>query len=197
MKNAIESLAVFGNELLTSPGPIGAAVPSSRALARRIASCVPADPEGYVVELGAGTGAVTSALLERGLHPERIIPVELSSNMARHLSKRFPSLNVLDGDAATLRELLSRRAPQTASRISHVVSSLPLRSMPVGTVARIAREIHRLLPPEGTLIQFTYHLACRRYRPFDAFQRLSTSIIWLNFPPARVDVFQPIPQPTV
>jgi phosphatidylethanolamine/phosphatidyl-N-methylethanolamine N-methyltransferase len=193
MKNAIQALALFGSELLANPGPVGAAVPSSPQLAKRIASWIPTNPDGYVVELGAGTGAVTSALLDRGIPSDRILPVELSARMADHLQRRFPHINVLSGDATGLRALLDQRAAHANGRVSHVVSSLPLRSLPVATVARIAREIHQILPPGGAFIQFTYHLACRGYRPLERFERCASSIIWLNLPPARVDVYRPRP----
>jgi len=53
---AVTSLVTFGSELLNIPRPIGSAVPSSRFLARRMASYLPRAPRGYVIELGAGTG---------------------------------------------------------------------------------------------------------------------------------------------
>jgi phospholipid N-methyltransferase len=188
---AISSLAVFSGEVLANPGPVGAAVPSSRALARRIASFLPCNPKGFVIELGAGTGAVTEALLEHGLPASRVIPVELSANMVRHLQKRFPQLSVLGGNAAKLGELLAQELPQTKGRISHIVSSLPLRSLPIGVVARIVREVKRLLPVDGTFIQYTYNVTCRRYRPLEDFLRTATATVWLNLPPARVDVYRP------
>ncbi|MBI3879292.1 MAG: methyltransferase domain-containing protein [Verrucomicrobia bacterium] len=187
---SISSLAVFSGELLSNAGSVGAAVPSSRALARRIASFLPRDPTGLVIELGAGTGAVTEALIEHGLPLEKIVPVELNANMARHLRKRFPGLNVLGGDASKLGRLLAQHLPDGRPAVSHIVSSLPLRSLPVTVVARIIREVKRLLPPDGTFIQYTYHIGCRRYRPLDDFQRHATSLVWMNLPPARVDVFR-------
>jgi phosphatidylethanolamine/phosphatidyl-N-methylethanolamine N-methyltransferase len=190
--SALNSLAVFGSELLANAGSIGAALPSSPMLARRIAAQLPRHPAGYVVELGAGTGAVTEALLEHGLPADRLLPVEISENMVRHLRQRFPGLHVLGGDAAKLGALLARHAPAACGHVSHVVSSLPLRSLPLPLVARIIREVRRLLAPDGTFIQYTYNLACDRYRPLDGFQRRATSIVWMNLPPARVDVFQPL-----
>ena len=190
---ALNSLAVFGGELLSNAGSIGAALPSSRALARRIAAQLPSRPEGYVVELGAGTGAITEALLAHGLPAERLVPVEISDNMVRHLRRRFPGLHVLGGDAAKLEALLAHHLPGTRGHVSHIVSSLPLRSLPLSVVVRIIREVKRLLPADGTFIQYTYNLACDHYRPLDGFQRHATSVVWMNLPPARVDVFRPLP----
>ena len=77
----------------------------------------------------------------------------------------------------------------------------PAASHPSGTVTfkgkellglseRAMREVRRLLPPAGTFIQYTYNVNCRRYRPLDAFERVATSTVWLNLPPARVDVYR-------
>ena len=91
---AVTSLVTFGSELLSNPRPIGSAVPSSRFLARRIAGFLPRNPRGYVIELGAGTGAITAALLGRGIPADRLIPVECSETMVRLLKRRFPHVKV-------------------------------------------------------------------------------------------------------
>lgn len=190
LTQTMAALAAFGGELLSDAGSMGAVVPSSRVLARRIAGCLPRQTDGYVVELGAGTGVVTQALMEHGLQAEQVVPVELSTNLVRHLRQRFPELMVLGGDASKLGALVAEHLPQASGRVSHIVSSLPLRSLPLPVVARIIREVRRLLPPDGTFIQYTYAIGCRHYRPLDGFERLATSVVWMNLPPARVDVFR-------
>ena len=192
---AFNSLALFSSELFSNAGSIGAALPSSKALARRIAACLPRQPEGYVIELGAGTGAVTEALLEHGLPADRLVPVEISDNMVRHLRQRFPTLKILGGDAAKLDALLAQHLPGARGHVSHIVSSLPLRSLPLPVVVRIIREVKHLLSDNGAFIQYTYNLTCHRYRPLDDFRCDATSIIWKNLPPARVDVFRLSPAP--
>jgi phospholipid N-methyltransferase len=47
-------------------------MPSSSDLARAMASALP-ETGGMIVELGGGTGAITAALLERGVLPEDIL----------------------------------------------------------------------------------------------------------------------------
>ena len=125
---AVTSLVAFGSELLNNPRPVGSAVPSSRFLARRIAGFLPRNPRGYVVELGAGTGAITAALLDRGIPSDRLILVERSETMVRLLMRRFPLLNVALGDAAELRSLLTAFLGKDNIEVSYVVSSLPLRT---------------------------------------------------------------------
>ena len=187
---AVTSLFTFGGELLSNPGPVGSAVPSSRFLGRRMASFLPQLPKGYVVELGAGTGAITDALLKRGIPADRIVPVERSETMVKLLRRRFPSLSIALGDATELRSLLKTWLPNDALEISYVVSSLPLRSLPENVVVSIVQEIYHVLPEHGKLLQYTYDLR-KTPHPFLAnFRRCRTAVVWANIPPARVDVFE-------
>jgi len=187
---AVASLFTFGGELLNNPGPVGSAVPSSRFLARRMASFLPRSPKGYIVELGAGTGAITDALLKRGIPADRILPVERSETMVKLLRRRFPSLSIALGDATELRLLLKTWLPNDALEISYVVSSLPLRSLPENVVVSIVQEIYHVLPEHGKLLQYTYDLR-KTPHPFLAnFKRCRTTVVWANIPPARVDVFE-------
>ncbi|MGD1018890.1 MAG: methyltransferase domain-containing protein [Verrucomicrobiia bacterium] len=180
----------FGSELLNNPRPIGSAVPSSPFLARRMASYLPRAPRGYVIELGAGTGAITAALVKRGIPAEQIVSIERSETMVRLLKRRFPSLKIALGDACELRALLRTFLGKDDIGVSHVVSSLPLRSLPENVVASIIREVHAILPKEGKLIQYTYNLSKTSHPCLSGFKRIRTAVVWANVPPARVDVFQ-------
>jgi phospholipid N-methyltransferase len=187
---AVTSLVAFGSELLNNPRPIGSAVPSSPFLARRMASYLPRAPRGYVIELGAGTGAITAALLKRGIPPEQIVSVERSETMVRLLKRRFPSLKIALGDASELRALLRTFLAKDNIEISHVVSSLPLRSLPENVVTNIIREVYAVLPKEGRLVQYTYNLGKTSHPSLSGFKRIRTTVVWANVPPARLDVFQ-------
>jgi phosphatidylethanolamine/phosphatidyl-N-methylethanolamine N-methyltransferase len=188
--HAVTSFFTFGSELLNNPRPVGSAVPSSRFLARRIAGFLPQSPTGYVVELGAGTGAITSALLDRGIPADRLVPVERSATMVRLLRRRFPLVNVALGDAAQLRSLLKSHLGTANLEVSYIVSSLPLRSLPDDEVTKIVDEIRHVLDGAGRLVQYTYDLRRTPNRSLSGFNRCYTTVVWANFPPARLDVFR-------
>lgn len=139
-----------------------------------------------IVELGAGTGVVTQALRRRLPSPQRLVAIERAPNLADLLRSRFPDIRVICGDAAKLRQLI-RRAVPNAHRL-HVVSSLPLRSLPADQVRIILREISGVLQSGGSWVQYTYALADRRVP--DGFVRVASSFVWRNVPPARIDVFK-------
>ncbi len=184
------SLAVFCSEFITTPRSVGSLIPSSGRLARRIAEQVPASEDGLIVELGAGTGAITEALLERLDNPQRLVCIECSPVLAERLRQRFPNIQVIEGDAMYLDKLLRQtRGPDV--RVSHIVSSLPLRSLAPACVRKISQQVRRLLPQNGHYIQFTYHMGDPGNDAPSGFRRLGFSRVWGNLPPARVDIFIP------
>ena len=178
-------LRLFARALCSGPQAVGAACPSSRRLADYVASQAMAASKGDIVELGAGTGVVTASLLNHGIAPERLIVVEKSALLAAHLRERFPDVTILEGDAADLASLLGWRA----QRVSAVVSSLPLKSLPKSTVDQIGLALDAILPKGATFIQFTYSLRCRAIDWAQEITCLHSRTIWRNVPPARVNVF--------
>ena len=186
----LSSLVVFGAEILRPGERVGAACPSSPVLAKRVARFLPPRPSGYVIELGAGTGAITKALLDRGVSKRQLFAVERSEAMSQHLREKFPRLNVLTGDAVNLRELLPKRV--NPDHISYIVSALPLRWLGEEIMESITSEVHSLLPENGRYIQFTYDLRRKRNAKLKSFKLCETTLVWRNLPPSRVDVLQPI-----
>ena len=55
-----------------------------------------------MLEVGAGTGVVSRALLEGGVPPEQLIVVEIVREMAAHLRHVLPGVQVIEGDAREL-----------------------------------------------------------------------------------------------
>jgi phospholipid N-methyltransferase len=172
---------LFARELISQPASVGAVWPSSSQLAKGMAACVPSEGKGLVIELGGGTGAVTQALLEHGIAPERLLVVERSPAFVQHLRARFPSIKVVEGDATELADLL-----EPGTEVDAIVSSLPLRSLPRGDAAAIVAQWRALLAPGGTVVQFTYDLRNTAHRPPPGFLKRASDIVWANLPPARV-----------
>ncbi len=167
---------------LTAPHKIGALTPASRYLARAMAEQIGPE-DGLVVELGAGTGSVTKALLDAGLPPEHLIVVENDPAFYLLLKKRFPGVKILRGDAARLQALLK---PLGVDRVAAVVSSLPLLSMPGPLRQRIVEESFALLPESGMLIQYTYGAFSPLRRRKSGLRGEIAERVWRNFPPAAV-----------
>jgi len=185
----LSSIALFVGELIANPRSIGAPIPSSRALARKMASFIPHRPKGYVIELGPGTGVITEAILERGVPMNRLILIERSYEMAKMLRKKFPEVKMIFGDAAHLSRLLSKHIDLENEQVECIVSSLPLKSLPKPVVESITRELRQILKEDGRFIQYTYDLRHGCNGALSAFNRATSRTVWLNLPPARVDVY--------
>ena len=135
-----------------NPRQAGALLPSGASLAQAMAA--PVDPgRGLVIELGVGTGAITRALIARGVTPEQLILVEKDPALFGEMERRFPGVVALQGDAAHLGRLLARAG---AGRPGTLVSSLPLLSMKRRQRLRVLIQMFSILEVDGVLVQFTY-----------------------------------------
>jgi phosphatidylethanolamine/phosphatidyl-N-methylethanolamine N-methyltransferase len=172
---------------LKNPLKIGAVAASSPELAAAMARHIPVGGEGYVVELGGGTGPVTRAILDTGVPPERLIVVERDAVLHRHLADRYPNVRVLQGDAMHLQQLLRREGIHP---VKAIVSSLPLLSMKKAIQHRIGSQAFSVLEPDGPFIQFTYGLFSPLNRNRLGVRGTVEDRVLQNLPPASVWLYR-------
>jgi len=180
---------VFLREWLVNPQRTGAVAPSSPQLGAAMARWLPRNPESFVLELGPGTGAVTDALLKRGLREDRLVAIEKNPTLAKILRKRFPQARIIAGDAWDLDTLLAE-LPQPVEAVGAVISSLPLLNFPEEQADALAKKIRVILEPRGRWVQYSYQIIKDRSRGGDQFQFVASKVMWFNLPPARVSVYQ-------
>jgi len=186
---ALTDTTVFLQEWFANPQRTGSLAPSSPQLAAAMAHWLPSNPESFVLELGPGTGAVTEMLIKRGLREDRLVAIERNPKMARLLREKFPRAQIIIGDAWNLDHLLhSRREP--IESVGAVISSLPLLNFPHAEAEALTQKIRAVLEPDGNWVQYSYHLGKKQVRGAATFKLRASKIVWLNFPPARVSVFQ-------
>ncbi len=174
---------------MRSPLTIGSLTPSSKSLARAMARRVDLSQEGMIVELGAGTGAVTYALAD-AVPAERLLVVEREPRLFSVLHAQFPQIKIVRADAMELSSVLEECG---VTHICAIVSSLPLLSMPRGVRAQIEAGMAAAISRGGKIIQFTYGPGSpipqnrwRSLRIYGARQQFVVS----NIPPAHVWVYQ-------
>jgi len=177
----------FLRSWIEKPLTTGAVMPSSKALARTMAAYVDPKSKGPVVELGPGTGAVTQALVERGIDPARLVLVEFNPSFCRMLRARYPAATVVQGDAYRLRHLLETTLREPADAI---VSGLPLVTKPMRTRVRLISEAMMLLRPGAPFVQFTYAMVPPIPKGLTGIRAEASPLIWLNLPPARVWIYR-------
>ncbi len=172
---------------LEKPLSLGAVTPSSKALARRMAAYVDPRLPGAVVELGAGTGAITEALVAHGVDLGRLVLVEFDPMFCRLLRGRYPAATVVQGDAYGLKMLLGGLLQEPAAA---VVSGLPLFTKPMRTRLRLLFESFALMAAGAPFVQFTYNTVPPIPTRLDRVRAQSSERVWMNIPPARVWVYR-------
>jgi phosphatidylethanolamine/phosphatidyl-N-methylethanolamine N-methyltransferase len=177
----------FLRSWIEKPLHMGAVMPSGRLLARTMAQYVDMASTGPVVELGPGTGAITSALIEHGVDQKRLVLVEYNPGFCALLRDRYPLATVVQGDAYTLRESLWDVLSVPASA---VVSGLPLVTKPMLTRLKLIRDAFLALAPGAPFVQFTYSVAPPIPKSLPGVSTEASERIWMNLPPARVWVYR-------
>jgi phosphatidylethanolamine/phosphatidyl-N-methylethanolamine N-methyltransferase len=183
--------ARFLKSWIESPLTAGAVAPSGPHLAQQMASYLDPQSTGLIIELGPGTGPVTEAILARGIAPQRLILVEYDGDFCTLLRRRFPRVNVIEGDAYGLAKTLAGHVD--GQKVVAIVSSLPLLTRPAATRLRLLADAFAICEENAPFIQFTYGLTSPI--PLDAggFMAKVSKRIWRNVPPARVWVYRRLP----
>ncbi|ALK30262.1 class I SAM-dependent methyltransferase [Burkholderia plantarii] len=184
IRSASSDLLFFLRSWFENPLSVAAIAPSGEPLGRLMTRDI-SRLDGPVLELGAGTGVFTKALLRRGLAQRDLILVDSSERFAALLAGRFPDAKIVVGDAASLLPL-GVALPRS---IGSVVSGLPLLSMPKDKVAAIVGGAFHYLKDDGALYQFTYGLRCpvpRATLHALGLKAVCVGRVFRNLPPAAV-----------
>lgn len=155
----------FLKSYLRSPTTVGAVSPSSRALAAAL--CSPyahSKTPATVLEVGAGTGAITRYLGSIRRDGDELDICEMDPDLA----------NILERDVLTNRDFapaveagkvrLWRKPVQELNheqRYDFIISGLPLNAFEVSLVREVFDAYRRFLKPGGVLSYFEY-MALRR-----------------------------------
>ncbi len=178
---------MFFRRWLANPLQMGSVIPSSPALCRRIAMQVRRAPGEAVLELGAGTGVISRALLAAGVPPEQLFVLEIVPTMAAHLRRTLPGVSVVEGDARFLSDLIPS---QWHGRIGSVVCGVPLVLLPLAEQRRFIDSIEAVAPGRGFL---HYSYCATSPLPWRKHRLAAKREVWtpLNFPPASVWRYTP------
>jgi phosphatidylethanolamine/phosphatidyl-N-methylethanolamine N-methyltransferase len=183
-------MSLFLRRAARRPDLLAAPAPTGSRLAARVAAVVPADRPVTVVELGAGTGALTTAVAARLAPGSRFVAIELDPELAAHLRAVCPDVEVVEGDAVDLVAIL---AELDIDRVDAVVTSLPWTFLPPAVRRDLLADITELLTPDGvfTLIRVLVALPSRVRVLRDDLASAFADIredrpVWRNLPPAAL-----------
>lgn len=190
------SFRVFAAEALADFYTTAAIAPSSPHLASAMLAPLHLTRARVVLELGAGTGAITQSLLNALPPSSTLIVFEINRRFWRHLKRSFrdPRLVLINANVANMDAELKRRGYE---RVDAVVSSLGLGFMSEDQRQTIFQRLMPFVHEETILTQYQYihglQFANGRLRRLSLrptlnryFRSVQSKIVWRNLPPACV-----------
>lgn len=174
---------MFFRRWLAAPLSMGSIVPSSARLRQIIARAIVCDDDQVVVEFGGGTGAVTRAILEAGVPPERLWSIEIDPELAAFLGRCYPGVNVVHGDCRNVETFIG---PKLVGKVGTVVLGIPMVMLPLNLQRELVAACFRVLTPGRRFLHYTFCATS----PLDRSKLGLTGqrLGWtpFNFPPASV-----------
>jgi len=175
---------LFLKKLLKNPKNIGALFPSSNRLGNLMAKHVPSKENSLIVEVGGGTGRLSSALLRNGINPDHLYIIELDSTFVEYLKNHLsPKVHILQGDAAQLDAIIPKKI---CGKVDIIISALPLINMKSETKKKILQSYLKILRPQGIILQFTYGMTSPISEKEIPLEKQRVGYVLQNFPPATI-----------
>jgi phospholipid N-methyltransferase len=173
---------LFLRKFLRHGTRVASVAPSSRALASAMCKFVDPHRPQTIVEVGAGTGAVTAVVAER-MHPDsRLIALELDPQFASVAEARCPRAEVI---CANVRDLSLELERLRVNTIDVLLSGLPVPSLPRDLNANLFEALGRYgseaMFSQLTLMPWVYQRTYERL-----FEQVDFQLVVCNVPPGGV-----------
>ena len=168
---------------MAKPMTVGAIAPTSARTAAKMASIIRPESGLPVLELGPGTGAITKAILDRGVQPENVFSVEYSNSFIPGLKRRFPRVNFVHGDAFDISAIAQEL---NIDRFDCIISALPLLNFPASRRIGLVIDALELINTERPFVQFSYGPKSPVPRRLKHYSITHLDTVLRNIPPARI-----------
>ncbi len=176
----------FFKGMMQGPRTVGSIAPTSTITARKMASVINPHSGLPVLELGPGTGAITKAILARGIEPEKLIAIEYSTDFFNHLVKRYAGVHFINGDAFDLDKTLGVLSGQT---FDCVVSGIPLLNFPMQARVALLESLLDRMPAGRPVVQISYGAVSPIIARPDRYHIKHFDFIVRNIPPAQLWIY--------
>jgi phosphatidylethanolamine/phosphatidyl-N-methylethanolamine N-methyltransferase len=173
----------FLREFLKNPRQVASIIPSSRFLERRIVELAGIPSAQTIVDLGAGTGGTTRAILDAMPPRARLLSIEINQRFCDLLGRIDDTrLTAHCGSAHELRKILSiynLPAPDV------VISGIPFSTISHTVGTRILEAISSALVPGGRFVAYQISRQVEELSQ-PLFGPAQVAVEFLNIPPLRL-----------
>lgn len=175
----------FVLQYIAKPRTVGAVLPSTTYLAKKMTGDIDFKKASYIIELGPGTGVFTDHLLAKRREKTVILIIEYNREFYKQLVQRYKdekNLIIINGSAENLGKYMK------AYRIPHadfIVSGLPFSSLPKEMSNSILKSAQDALRDGGKFVTFQY-TTWKKMMIETYFSKMEVKRELRNFPPAYV-----------
>jgi phosphatidylethanolamine/phosphatidyl-N-methylethanolamine N-methyltransferase len=174
---------LFLRRALAHPLRLLSPLPSSPAVGKLVARQIGDRKNGLIVEIGGGTGAITRALLDAGVSPDRLAVIEIDEELSDYLRASLPGVAVVTGDARFLSDLL----PQSwHGQLDTIVFGVPMTVLTLDQQRELIDASLAALSPNGRFLQYTYSIFSPTRAGRLGLQGRRLGVTYHNFLPASV-----------
>jgi phospholipid N-methyltransferase len=158
----------------------GSILESSGYLSHKMIQTMDFENKLHIVELGAGTGAITKLLLRKMNEGSSLTAFEINPSLFTKLQQNTDNrLKGVNDDVCCIDEYCE---PQS---VDYIVSGLPLANIPAKKKLSILSACYTVLKPGGSYIQFQYSTNDFKLLS-QLFSRVDSSFTIRNLPPAFI-----------
>lgn len=182
---------IFLKRFLKRPFQVASIVPSSKVLIRKVASRMDFSQPRVIAEFGPGEGCHTREIVRQMAPGSKLFLFELDPELATHLEDQFrgnPDVSVLNEDAASLRQQLSRFGHE---HCDYVVSGIPFSILEPAKKRELLLNTHAALAPAPHSAFIIYQVTneLRNAGHCRHFARAESEYCLQNLPPMFVTKF--------
>lgn len=189
-QDGVKEKTMFFKKYLKQARHIGALLPSSRFLAQAVTRRLELEDSKVVVELGAGTGALTETITRAIPQNCDLVIVERDPDFASMLQDKFNGSHVWATEAQDMHRYLDEHK---FHQVDCFVSGLPFVSLPKDVGRDIMTMVKQYLKPGGVFIGYSYfvntYFFFKKYFP-----SVKIDFVLRNIPPAYVYVCRNEPE---
>lgn len=191
-----EENQLFFKQWLKCPSQLGTFTPTSTKLANLMANHLNITDKTIIVEIGAATGRVSRALLEKGANINRLAMIDPNKTLIDFLKSFLENIynfkiqpHIIHGNAESLAEIIPA---SWIRKVDYVVSTIPLACMDEEARERIIQSALEIINPETGIILHASSVPTSpiKFMEGELVQRRVTSI-WKNLPPSFIWQFSP------